>query len=71
MQDVLAKERQQIVGQGMELEAKSIGSIGRARQPVAGDVVLELFDEVFGLPALLVPAKDVLGSTWMSNTRPG
>src|SRR6516165_9025262 len=60
-QHAAAKQHQQVVGQRMELQAKSVGAVGGAGQAVGRDIALELLDEVFGLTPLVVPGEDLRG----------
>ena len=49
----------QVVGEAVQEQTKSVGEEAMTAEPVSMEAVLELFDAVLAFPALVVEAKDL------------
>jgi hypothetical protein len=56
---VEAEQVDQIVGEGVEEQAKSVGQEAMTAEPVGMEAVLELLNPVLAFSALVVEAKDL------------
>ena len=54
-----AEQVDQIVGEGVEEQAKSVGQEAMTAEPVGMEAVLELLNPVLAFSALVVEAKDL------------
>ena len=54
----------QVVGEGVQEQAKGVGQETMTAEPVSLEAVLELFDPVLAFSTLVVKAKDLGTAAW-------